>query len=250
TGDTGLIYRNGCQQRKTEAALLTCTFGAEDSPRTIALFGDSHAGRWFPALDSAAENLDYRLDTFTKSGCRSEETSAAWASSANTSCLDWRDDAVARLVGDPPDVIVLANHLGPKPGVHQGKLEADWTEGISALLDRLPSSSQVIMLADTPEFASSPVLCLASHLGDAGACAVSRDAALNPAIRNAQLSAAASHGDAVIDLTDYFCNATDCPAIIGSTLVYSDEHHVTATFSRTLAPVLQDALARYLEPVG
>jgi len=145
---------------------------------------------------------------------------------------------------------VLANHLGPKPDADADALLRDWTEGVTELLERLPATSLVITLADSPEFPSSPVLCLSSHLDDARACSVPRSAALNPSIREAQLVAAARHGAVVVDLTDFFCNQSTCPAVIGATLVYSDEHHLTATFSRTLGPALHRQLAPYLSPHG
>lgn len=246
TADTGEIYGNGCQQNLRESTVLTCSFGDLEATRTIALFGDSHAGRWFPALERAAAGLGYRLDTYTKSGCRSEETTAAWESSKNASCSTWRAAAIERLAADAPDVIVLANHLGPTPGRDAAIQSADWADGLSALYDRLPASSLIVTMADSPEFAASPVLCLSSHLESADDCAVDRADALNPAIREAQRAVAAERGGAVIDLTDYLCNLTECPAVIGSTLVYSDEHHMTATFARTLAPTLEERLAPIL----
>jgi hypothetical protein len=249
TSDTGEIYTNGCQQSRGESELLSCSFGDVDSTRVIALFGDSHAGRWFPALDGASTALGYRLDTFTKSGCRSEETASAWESGDNVSCSQWRREAVARLNANPPDVIVLANHLGPSPGRNPVIQEEDWTAGLSELLDRLPASSLIVTLADSPEFTSSPVVCLSDNLDEADACSASRAAALNPAIRGAQEAAAAQHGSVVVDLTDYFCNESTCPAVIGTTLVYSDEHHVTATFSRGLASALEQRLAPYLDRI-
>ncbi len=248
--DTGAVYTDGCQQNMRESAVLTCSFGDQEAARTIALFGDSHAGRWFPALDGAAAALGYRLDTYTKSGCRTEETSAAWASSKNASCSRWREAVVTTFRENPPDVIVLANHLGPSPGKDPSVQRDDWIDGLSKLYDRLPASSRIVTLADTPEFASSPVLCLSSHLEEADECALPRSEALNPAIREAQRHVADERGGLVVDLTDYVCNVTSCPAVIGSTLVYSDEHHMTATFSRTLTAVLQERLAPHLGPRG
>jgi peptidoglycan/LPS O-acetylase OafA/YrhL len=246
TADTGAVYTDGCQQNLRESAVLTCTFGAVDSDRSIALFGDSHAGRWFPALEATATALGYRLDTYTKSGCRTEETQAAWDAAKNASCSAWREAAVAELAADPPDVVVLANHLGPSPGKDPATQRDDWVDGLGALYDRLPASSRIVTLADSPEFETSPVLCLSAHLDDAERCAVPRAEALNPAIRTAQEIVAMERGGVVVDLTDYFCNARVCPAIIGATLVYSDEHHVTATFSKTLAQPLEERLRSIL----
>ena len=51
-----------------------------------------------------------------------------------------------------------------------------------------------------------------------------------------------------VDLTDLICSATQCPAVVGGVLVYFDSSHLTATYSRTLAPFLDapltDAVAR------
>jgi hypothetical protein len=261
TADTGSLYSGGCQQSLGGSALLNCSFGNKASPFVIALFGDSHAGRWFPALELVAKQNNVRLDTYTKSRCRSEETEKTWDNSANPSCSQWRGAVIARLAADPPDLIVLTNHLGPT-GRDSAKEQTDWESAVASTLARLPAASRVVTIADTPQFATSPVVCLSAHLNDADACSVPRDRALNPAIEAAQRIVAAqpavrgavgtavgaASGTGYIDLDDYLCSATTCPPIIGSTLVYSDEHHLTATFSRKLAPALGAALKPYLPP--
>lgn len=240
--DTGEIFADGCQQDRAASAVLSCSFGDETAGRRMALVGDSHAGRWFPALDVAAQELGYRLDTFTKSGCRSEETVEAWRASRDASCSRWREGVVEALRDSPPDVIVLANHMIPAPGRDPELQQLRWTEGLEALRDLLPATSTVLTMADSPHFASSPVLCLSSNLERADRCAIPRDEAFNPAILAAQRAVADERGGAVIDLTDAFCDERVCPAIIGDTLVYSDEHHLTATFSLQLAPLLTERL--------
>jgi hypothetical protein len=50
-----------------------------------------------------------------------------------------------------------------------------------------------------------------------------------------------------IDLSDYFCDRTTCPPVIGNVLVYRHMNHVTATYVRTLAPMLQNALTQALQ---
>jgi hypothetical protein len=111
---------------------------------------------------------------------------------------------------------------------------------------RLPADSAVVTIADTPEFASSPVDCLSANLTDAARCSTPRATAFNTTISSAQRAVAARDGGGFVDLSDYFCGPTTCPPIIGSTLAFSDEHHMTATFSRQLAPVLDAALGPYL----
>jgi hypothetical protein len=59
-------------------------------------------------------------------------------------------------------------------------------------------------------------------------------------------AAAAMKGAHLIDLTSYYCNDTNCPAVIGHVVVYRDQDHLTATYARTLAPYLGRALANEL----
>jgi hypothetical protein len=51
-----------------------------------------------------------------------------------------------------------------------------------------------------------------------------------------------TEGVTVIDPTPWFCADSVCPAIIGNTLVYRDQSHVSATYIRLLAPVLSSQL--------
>jgi peptidoglycan/LPS O-acetylase OafA/YrhL len=246
TADTGELYTNGCQQTPTDSEAVSCTFGDPSAEFTVALFGDSHAGRWFPALEQVAEAHNIRLVTFTKSKCRSVELRDDWVNGPNQSCVDWRVDAAAQLTAMAPNLIVLTNHLGLVAGTDGTSAKASWMDGITYSLDQLPAESAVVMLADTPEFAESPVYCLSTHLTDTTECAEPRSEMLNTELVEIQREAGASRGADVVDLTKYFCNDRTCPPVIGDTLVYSDEHHITATFSRQLAPALDAALRPYL----
>ena len=84
-------------------------------------------------------------------------------------------------------------------------------------------------------------MCLSVHLDDALKCALQHNRAIYPSLRAAEENAAATAGAAYFDYTDDFCNATSCPSIIGNTLVYRDNNHITGNFSRLMAPrVLSD----------
>jgi hypothetical protein len=50
----------------------------------------------------------------------------------------------------------------------------------------------------------------------------------------------------VIDIVAAVCPSTPCPVVLDGMIVYRDGHHLTATFARSLAPVLQDALGPVL----
>jgi hypothetical protein len=46
-------------------------------------------------------------------------------------------------------------------------------------------------------------------------------------------------------MTDAICGPETCAPVVGNVLVWRDSHHLTASYSRTIAP----ALERALEPV-
>jgi hypothetical protein len=51
----------------------------------------------------------------------------------------------------------------------------------------------------------------------------------------------------VADLSDWLCTPSRCPAVIGGVLVYLDASHLTATYARTLAPMLKPSVTRALQ---
>jgi hypothetical protein len=50
----------------------------------------------------------------------------------------------------------------------------------------------------------------------------------------------------LVDLSDYFCDATTCFPAAGNLMIYRDDNHITATYMRTLAPMLERELVGLL----
>jgi hypothetical protein len=48
----------------------------------------------------------------------------------------------------------------------------------------------------------------------------------------------------LVDLSDYFCDAKRCYAVIGAASVYFDYDHMTTQFSATLASALLQLMPR------
>lgn len=48
----------------------------------------------------------------------------------------------------------------------------------------------------------------------------------------------AGAGASLVDLSGAYCVDGRCPLVIGHVLAYRDQTHITATFSKTLAPYL------------
>jgi hypothetical protein len=58
--------------------------------------------------------------------------------------------------------------------------------------------------------------------------------------------AARLSGATLVDLSDVICPGKGkCPAVVDRMVVYRDDHHLTATFAASLAPVLGERLPAF-----
>jgi peptidoglycan/LPS O-acetylase OafA/YrhL len=241
--DNPSLYGDGCELDFSTAEPKPCSFGPDGAP-TVVLWGDSAAAQWAPGLQRAVEASGGRLVTQTKSGCASTLITHVKDGAPYPSCNAWRTKVLAQLEADPPAVVVLADYANEE--VPKGEdAEKQWSRGLADTIGRLPEQSRVLMLADSPDFGTSPVECLSQHVDNATACARPAALALRSPGRVATYRAAGSTRAELIDLTPYFC-ADTCPPIVGDTLVYRDSHHLTASFSSELAAPLRARLAPYL----
>lgn len=236
--DIPSTYRSGCHLSFEDVVLPDCVFGDTDSKTSIALFGDSHAAQWFPALDALAADHKLRLEVFTKSSCPAVAATVLVKGIPYTKCDRWRERVIARLAEDPPDVVMLSS-LGVYPG--QGSYAAtpeEWAEGLATTLRDLPGQSAAIVIADTPSMTETPAICLSANLTTAAACSRPLSEAVHSNFAAAEAKAAAAESATVFDFTRNLCDRTTCGVIMGSTLVYRDTNHLTATFASMLAPVM------------
>ena len=81
---------------------------------------------------------------------------------------------------------------------------------------------------------------------DLFACSDSRSAWVRPDPMAEAAKAMDSPDVRVADLTDRFCSDTRCPTVVGGVIVFFDDHHLTRTYSRSLAPFLEVHLSETL----
>jgi peptidoglycan/LPS O-acetylase OafA/YrhL len=234
--DNPALYDDGCEVGYTPSIPHPCLFGDVGAPRVV-LFGDSHAAQWFPALNEIAGTGAFRLETETKSACPSADVELLWGGGPYTRCGRWRDAVIEQLRADPPSLVILANYSAPD-FAHRADEAGQWERGLERTIAQLSTFTRVAVIADTPDLKEDPAVCLSAHLDQASLCGRASSLALDGPTRAAEHRATASTGTPLIDLTSYLCTAEFCPAIIGSTLVYRDSHHLTATFSSAMADVL------------
>lgn len=111
-----------------------------------------------------------------------------------------------------------------------------------------PSIKHIVVLRDNPRANRNTLDCVERTVTagkpTAGACALPRSTALIPDPLAAAARKLNKPNVGVVDLTPFYCSARFCFVVIGGVLVYSDEHHQTDLWNRTLAPYLLRALER------
>lgn len=80
--------------------------------------------------------------------------------------------------------------------------------------------------------------CLAANGPLTRECDLARDRVLATVDPTTRLD---PPGVTFADLSDSLCEESACPPVIGNVIVYSDNSHLSATYSRTLAPALLEA---------
>jgi hypothetical protein len=108
---------------------------------------------------------------------------------------------------------------------------------------RQTSGAQVTLLQDVPVPGHDLPTCVAQHLNSVSNCAFPLSKAYSfPSRHKALAENAKEAGFEVVDPASWICTGDNCPAIVGNMLVYRDDTHLTATFSRWLAPMVAPLL--------
>lgn len=233
--DRAPVYDLGCHVAGGDPVPQWCSFGDPDGDVTIMLLGGSHSAHWQPALEVVAADRGWHLLVATKSGC-TFTTEPQVREELRESCLAWNDAVLAEVERERPDFVFTTSTWAldvPEEIVPAGYLER-WEQ----LADL---GVEVLAVRDTPRAAENLVECLEAA-GDAPErCGVARDEvyadvdptlALDPAPRNVTF----------LDVSHLLCDDEWCPALIGNMVVYFDTDHMTATWSRALAPFLAEQI--------
>ncbi len=232
-----------------------CATGDTASSTTVALVGDSNAAMWEPAFEKVATQRHWRLETLAKGYCPLMDlpTAIPLFGREYTECEQWRDQITGRLRAEHPRLVVLSmmRRYGAQYGWASGFTSYDpaWIASLTRQVQQLRSiGAQVLVLGPMPDPQSVVPLCLSLHLDDASACSPHTSKAVNQPGIAAEAAATKAGGGQYSDLTELFCTADRCPVIVGNTLVYRDQDHVTFEYSQLLAPVVGALMDRALAP--
>lgn len=237
--------RDGCISDFVNPAVVNCTYGDTDAPRTIALAGGSHAEHWLPALDLLGRLHHFKVVTYLKMGCAlsTEQVPLIMGNNAPyPQCREWVETTMAKLVTDRPDYVFTTS---TRPwNIKTGDVMPATYIGIWQTLS--DNNIPILAVRDTPWLVKdgqpfNPADCLAKARGS-DSCGVKRSDLLSD--RNGTLDFIGQFPLLKpIDLSDAICEPDVCRAVEGNVLIYRDPHHLTPTYMRTLAPELGRQIA-------
>ncbi|MBF6456008.1 acyltransferase family protein [Nocardia cyriacigeorgica] len=239
-GDVPASTIDGCISDWFTTEITTCTYGDPAGTRTMAVVGNSHAEHWLPALDALGHAHGVKVVVLLKMGCPLNiREDAKYRGLDIPDCRDWSRAVIDRLGAERPDW-VFTTATEPQWPIGGDRTPDEFVEVWSAMAER---QLNVLAIRDTPWLRNEKgtryraVDCLAAG-GNAESCGIARSEALSP-VNPAVEPAAAFPNVHLLDLSDAVCGPEVCRVVIGNVLVYHDEHHMTASYVRTIAPELE-----------
>lgn len=258
--DVATVYADKCHTAQPDTEPLSCIYNpvrGEDghilmkkqdmtsgsADKTVVLVGDSHAAQWLPALKKIAAKRNWTIVTFTKSSCALNKAMLTWSQKPYEQCQTWGELVVEDIKALRPDLVINGQYTKYAEGAEtwEDNVEKVAAGAAAYLKDFEKYGMRVAILNESPRFEVHVPDCVAENLPGWSACNTIREAAFSRGgamLRASELSP----NTAFIDMTDSICGEEICSVIVGNVLVYRDPHHLTATYVRSLAPELEDAL--------
>lgn len=249
--------KQNCMIPFRQSVPVPCTFGASESPKTLVLFGDSHADQWSTPLAQLASEQGWQLVTLLKSAC-----SAADIVDYNPrqrrywpECAQWRASSIDEIRQLQPDLVILtqmSNGFIQGPWTSRGRYAVtyeQWEAGLRRSLQRLQAANiPVLLLRDSPLPRENVGYCIARARWRGtpeSDCNVPRTDAIDSKLSALESAVATSTGAGFGDLTAQFCDDHTCPGVKSGVLVYKDANHITEDFAKLQVSALRALLAEH-----
>ena len=252
-GDRPEVYDNGCHVDMASTEPLLCEYGDVSSTFTVAIYGDSHAAQWFPALHQIADDNGWRLLVVTKMGCASIDviTYNSLVGPTYPGCRPWREKAMQLMADQGVDVaFVAASNRLTDPDSRQPFTDAVWSAGYDVLVQQFKDRGIApVLMTDTPYPGQDVPICLSKSVSRATDCVKAKSEAVRASRMQTVIDSAIRNGVQYLDVQNWVCDPDNCPVIVGNILVYRDSHHLTTNYVRFLTPLFAEAVTPYVNGV-
>jgi hypothetical protein len=204
-----------------------CRIGVPSSRKVVVLMGDSHAMMWLPAVVEMAKHDRWAVVPLLRLGC----TPSKWAPGGGTkACRDWYRWAIRQIDRLDPRVILLG---GSVDQVATPTTRAA-VQGVVTAAGALERIAPTVVIGDPESLSRDPVDCLLSRSASMASCTTTWPVqALAPYDEVARR--VASIGAGFLRTRGFVCFQRQCPAVIGRTIAWADDNHLSAAYSAQLS---------------
>jgi len=242
-----------CQTRPQVAKLTFCEFGETRYPRrTIVVVGNSHALRLVPPLEAYGKRRGWKILLAAKTDCMGLSSTPVGTQSPSNTCFAWSASVERWLLAHRPSLVLFASHMNAQvflagEGADATAVKAARRDVIAAWSSYARAGIPIIATGDVPGTRpwAAPE-CIAQSRAEYDPCALPRNAVAKPNFVT-ELAETVPQLVTYVPLSELFCDARLCHSVIGGVVVYSDRHHVTGTYSRTMASYLGAAVEETME---
>ena len=233
------VWPRGCISA-LEQSPEGCSFGDPDATLKVTVMGDSYAAAWVPALRQDMVPQGWYVENLAFGVCPNITELTSFDTIAFTACTAHREWAIERILEDPPSLLVLSHSW--RAGLVDEELDrrTAYTQGLADVVRRLQPSGARIVVLGAPPGAENLQTC-PTALNGPDDCLRGPAATFDDQMASEQ-AVAAETGVRAIDPEQWFCIDDLCPAVVGSTPVYFDGHHLTAEYARRIAPEVVTAI--------
>jgi len=226
-----------------------CTFGDDDADRLVVVYGDSHAGMWLPALDRIGEDEHFRVLPLVKSSCMPFDVPQSLGYHDYKECTAFHGWALGQIADLHPDAIVVAyrglDQTRARAGLTRGHT---WQQGVATTIGQLTAvTPQIVVIGDIPQRALPAPECLSTPGADQATC-LSPVSGEGVVANRFTIAGIAGTSARYVDPRALVCSAGVCPLVVGEDVVFYDDDHITASWSRAVAPALETLVGPLLAP--
>lgn len=245
-----LLLPASCQGTKaSDSVPKPCNLTGKQASTKIALIGDSHSAQFMAPMFALAQKNNWQVVSFSKGGCPLSYAERTHDPILKSACKKWVKAAVTQLKTQNYDLVVTSQVSGTEWASGSQKQSTYAQAGLVKVWRELNTAGvPVLVLKDNPRPIKSVLLCIKKNKFDnLDKCQNAKKKAM---LFDPQPGAALSLNSPMthlVDYTDVYCDALMCDAVIGGVIVNRDENHLTNTFSRTLAPYLEQEIMGLLK---
>ncbi|MGH8396966.1 MAG: acyltransferase family protein [Gammaproteobacteria bacterium] len=202
----------------------------EGKPVQVVIWGDSHALAWQPFAWALAQREGVAATDYSRDGCPPVlEYGSGHNYLQKKRCIDFNQLVLGR-IKNIHTLILTA--LWPEPSS-----DPDFYQKFAVTIQEVqPLVKMIMLLGPTPSLRDSVPDCIRTH--DLPACAISaRDYEVQSQPVRAWLRSLAAKYKNIeyVELGNFFCNTSICPAIKDGYSLYWDASHVSTTAARAFS---------------